>query len=244
MRKALSLALLVASTAIGYTAPGDAGAPASLSTFFKPGAAFQDRNADGVVDFVDARIVLPERPSAADIAAAANVAARLGYETTAMNLPLAPPKRSEREGGQAGDGAATVFVGAKSLAQAGTTADAIGAGTLKAGDGVVAAFTASGKPAVAILGGDDDGLSAASVMFAGHLPKVWDQKSPDVDAVADDVKQFLAGKGVTAASVTVPVVHVRHGGDGVERVVALVQLANGGDVMKAQVALNQFKATS
>jgi hypothetical protein len=79
-------------------------------------------------------------------------------------------------------------------------------------------------------------------MFAGHLPKVWDQKSPDIDAVADEVKQFLAGKGVTAVSVIVPVVQVRHGGDGVERVVALVQLANS-DLMKAQVALNQFKAT-
>jgi len=246
MRKALSLALLVASTAIGYTAPADVVAPASLSAFFKTGAAFQDRNADGIVDFVDARIVLPDRPSATDVAAAANVAARLGYETTAMNLPVARGDAARGDGArafQASDTAAAIFVGAKSLAQAGVTAEAIGAGTLKAGDGVVAAFTASGKPAVAILGGDDDGLSAASVMFAGHLPKVWDQKSPDIDAVADEVKQFLAGKGVTAVAVTVPVVHVRHGGDGVERVVALVQLANGGDVMKAQVALNQFKAT-
>src|SRR4029079_2321180 len=241
MRKALALALLVASTAIGYTAPADVVAPASLSTFFKPGAAFQDRNGDGVVDFVDARIVLPERTSASDVAAAANVAARLGYETTAMNLPVAGAEGARAF--QESDTAATIFVGSRSLAQGGLSVESTGAGTLKPGDGAVAAFTASGKPAVAILGGDDDGLSAASVMFAGHLPKLWDQKSPDIDAVADEVKQFLAGKGVTAVAVTVPVVHVRHGGDGVERVVALVQLANGGDVMKAQVALNQFKAT-
>src|SRR3954469_7048900 len=241
MRTVLPLALLVASTAIGFTAPGDVVAPASLSAFFKPGVAFQDRNADGVVDFVDARIVLPERPSATDVAAAANVAARLGYETTAMNLPVARAEGARAF--QASDADATIFIGSKSLASAGITAEAIGAGTLKPGDGVVAAFTTAGKPAVAILGGDDDGLSAASGMFAWHLPKVWDQKSPDVDTVADEVKQFLAGKGVNAASVTIPVVHVRNGGDGVERVVALVQLASGGDVMKAQVALNQFKAT-
>src|SRR4051794_12505232 len=245
MRTVLPLALLVASTAIGFTAPGEVVAPASLSAFFKPGVAFQDRNGDGVVDFVDARIVLPERPSATDVAAAANVAARLGYETTAMNLPVARLEGARPEGARAFQASAdaTIFIGSKSLAQAGITAEAIGAGTLKPGDGVVAAFTTAGKPAVAILGGDDDGLSAASVMFAGHLPKVWDQKSPDVDTVADEVRQFLAGKGVNAASVTIPVVHVRNGGDGVERVVALVQLASGGDVMKAQVALNQFKAT-
>jgi len=71
MNRVLLLLLIVASAGgAGRTAPGDVVAPASLSTFFKPGAAFQDRNADGVVDFVDARIVLSERPSAADIAAA------------------------------------------------------------------------------------------------------------------------------------------------------------------------------
>ena len=178
-RLLLFLAIAASAGVVGRTAPADAIAPASLSTFFKPGAAFQDRNGDGVVDFVDARIVLPERPSATDVAAGANVAARLGYETTAMNLPVAR---------QPGDSAATIFVGGKSLAQAGVSADAIGAGTLKPGDGVVAAFTAAGKPAVAILGGDDDGLSAASVMFAGHLPKLWDQKSPDVETVGDEVE--------------------------------------------------------
>src|SRR5262249_44333871 len=80
-------------------------------------------------------------------------------------------------------------------------------------------------------------------MVAGQLPNLWDQKGPNADTVAEDVAQFLAGKGVTASSTSVPVVYVRAGGDGVEHVVAVVQLANGGDLVKAQVALNQFKAT-
>ncbi len=57
-----------------------------LATLFAPGAILQDRNGDDVVDFVDARIVVGERPAAADIAAAADVAARLGFETTALDL--------------------------------------------------------------------------------------------------------------------------------------------------------------
>src|SRR5262245_3685280 len=77
MRKLLFLGIALASVAVGHTAPGDAAAPASFSSFFKPGAALQDRNGDGVVDFVDARIVLAERPSTAEVAAAAAVAARL-----------------------------------------------------------------------------------------------------------------------------------------------------------------------
>src|ERR1700704_4388168 len=57
-----------------------------------------------------------------------------------------------------------------------------------------------GKPAVAVLGGDDDGLSAAAVMLAGHLPHVWDQKGPNTDEIADDAREFLAAKGVAVSS--------------------------------------------
>src|SRR5438067_12775024 len=59
-----------------------------LSAFFRPGVVFLDTNEDGAVDFVNARIVLPVHPSAAELAAAADVAARLGFETSAMDLPL------------------------------------------------------------------------------------------------------------------------------------------------------------
>src|SRR2546429_7902971 len=59
-----------------------------LSDFFRPGVVFLDTNEDGAVDFVNARIVLPAHPSAAELAAAADVAARLGFETSAMDLPL------------------------------------------------------------------------------------------------------------------------------------------------------------
>ena len=127
------------------------------------------------------------------------------------------------------------------------TLESIGAAGLKPGDGVVTAFTLSGRPAVAVLGGDEAGLTAASVMLAGHLPYVWDQKGPTTDKIADDVKQFLAGKGLTPSSAVAHAVFVRAGAnaaDRADRVVVALQMANGGDVIKGQVALNQFKATS
>src|SRR5439155_20425920 len=122
--------------------------------------------------------------------------------------------------------------------------DSIGATGLKAGDGVVVAFTVSGKPAVAVLGGDDDGVNAAAVMLAGHLPLVWDQKGPAVDKVADDAREFLSGKGVNVSSAAASAIHVRHNVDGADRIVATLQMPNGGDLVKALVALNQFKATT
>jgi hypothetical protein len=112
-------------------------APASLSEFFTPGVIFQDRNNDGVIDFVAAQIRLSDHPTPAEIAAASDVAARLGFETSAMNLPIVFPKPDTPTDS---DGS-VIFVGAKSLAGSGVSADAIGGAGMKPGDGLVAAFS-------------------------------------------------------------------------------------------------------
>ena len=225
---------VVLAGAVGRTAPADTAA-ASLSEFFTPGIVFQDRNSDGAVDFVDARLVLGEQPSSAELAAAADVAARLGFETSAMDIPLVRLQPSETSG-------ATIFIGAKALARAGVSLETIGGPGLKAGEGLVSAFTLAGRPAVAVVG-DDGGLSSAAVMLGGHLPFIWDQKSVTTDKVASDVKEFLSGKGVTAASALASSVLVRDQIDGVERLVIEAQMATAGDLVKAQVALLQLKAT-
>ena len=258
--------LLLPAIALAFICPlagaarrADPPAPsAALSDLFKSGTALQDRNGDGFVDFVDARIVLPEHPAAGELAAAADVAARLGFETSAMNLPVVrlpvprpaegKPDTTDTAGssrtGPAEGLAPQIFIGAKSLAGSGVSADTIGGAGLKPGDGLVAAFTVSGRPAVAVLGADESGIGAAAVMLAGHLPYVWDQKGPTTDKIAGEVKQFLAGKGMTPASAVATAVYVRRNTDGADRLVVDLQMANFGDVVKAQVALNQFKATS
>jgi hypothetical protein len=48
----------------------------------------EDRNHDGVADFLNTRIYVADVPSARDLAAAANIAARLAFETTSINLPV------------------------------------------------------------------------------------------------------------------------------------------------------------
>ena len=178
------LIAIVLAGAVGRTAPGDAVSPAALGDLFKPGGALQDRNGDGAIDFVDARIVLADEPTAGELAAAADVAARLGYETSAMNLPV--PR-----GASADDAAFSIYIGAKALAQAGASADAIGVGALKGGDGAVASFVSGGRRGVALVGGDEAGLESAAVMLGGHLPYVGDQKSATTDKIADEVRQAL-----------------------------------------------------
>src|SRR5206468_6289190 len=247
----------------------------SLSEFFKPGVVFQDRNGDGAVDFVNARIVLPENPTASELSAAADVAARLGFETSAMDLPVVrlmrdavrlKPDTTGVPGAAAstqtsvGSGfsrtaptqspvvsgfsrtAPAIFIGARSLTGTGVTPSALGGATLRAGEGVVAAFSWSGQPAIALLG-DDDGLEAAAVMLGGRLPYVWDQKSANIATLAGEAREYLNAKGITAVSSVTSAVTVRRGAGGVERALVDLQMAKSGDVIKAQVALNHLKAT-
>src|SRR6266536_3247777 len=206
------LVIVASSGAVGRSAPADvAPPPAALADFFKPGVVWQDRNGDGAVDFVDARIVLPEQPTSGELAAAADVAARLGFETSAMDLPMVrlKPDLTKTQSDTPHATGASIFIGSKSLAQAGVSLDAIGAAGLKAGEGLVTAFSLAGRPAVAVLGGDEVGLSVSAVMLAGHLPFVWDQKSVTMDKIAGDAKEFLSGKGVNAASSVAHSIFVR-----------------------------------
>lgn len=95
VRRSCSLLLttmLCALTAASPTLAQEDGAgtsPAGLEGLFEIGRVFQDRNGDDFVDFVATGIILGEDRSDAELAAAIDVAARLGFETMAMNLPLA-----------------------------------------------------------------------------------------------------------------------------------------------------------
>src|SRR5690554_626385 len=59
-----------------------------ISDLFKYGYLLVDSNSDSLIDVVNGKIVIPKQPTEAEIIAAANIAARLGYETTAMDLDL------------------------------------------------------------------------------------------------------------------------------------------------------------
>ena len=85
---------------MGLAASFDAGAPASaaaqtaqgpsdLATMFELGHLVLDTNGDSVPDLVNASLVLGDSPSVTATAAAAEIAARLGFETMAMDLPIA-----------------------------------------------------------------------------------------------------------------------------------------------------------
>ena len=62
--------------------------PLDLATLFDFGHLLLDENGDSVPDRLGATLVLAPEPTTAERVAAAEIAARLGFETMALDLPL------------------------------------------------------------------------------------------------------------------------------------------------------------
>ena len=213
-----------------------AGAGFGLGSLFDLAAGVvRDTNDDGLADQVVARVILPAAPTDAEIEAAVNLAARLGYETTALSLPLVLRDRDVTAGK---DIVLPILVGAGNH----FVKEAVSRGTLdvsglQPGQGLVATVASplGGPHGIAIVGADDEGTLAAALQVAARLPRAWSMSGLQLPAVAGHVADVLRGRGVVAqTSIVALVVDRERRGLASVRVRAEV---TAGDVSRAAEAL-------
>lgn len=138
-----------------------------LESLYRIGAALADENGDGFPDRLRAAVGLPDSPTEAEVAAGIGVAARLGLETMALDLPLpaeAPVMiRIERAaaGLPAGRGAVRLDAGA------------------------------DGGATVTVRGGDEAGLRAAAGWLSGRSPLVFRAGGAALADIADHIGEVL-----------------------------------------------------
>ncbi|MGI9629300.1 MAG: hypothetical protein ACR2QM_20940, partial [Longimicrobiales bacterium] len=179
----IALGLLVLAPlapGIGLEAAGQTLETLDLATLFEPGNLVVDENGDGVPDQLGATILLPPSPSDVELAAASEIAARLGFETMALDLPL----RTERRDMDVG-----ILIGSRALAAEGLDADAFRA--LATGGAAVATLESRGARWLAVLGETDQELMRAARFLAGALPHTESLSSPSLADVAGGVAQWL-----------------------------------------------------
>jgi hypothetical protein len=85
---ASSLTVFAADQPQAKPAQPPAPAPSLLEDAFHTGILLRDTNGDSIADAVCAHIVVPDAPNEGENTAAANLAARLGYETSGITLPI------------------------------------------------------------------------------------------------------------------------------------------------------------
>jgi len=248
MRAAPSLAvaaLVSGSPSIAYAArqaaqdtTGSASAAArDLRAAFAIGYLVEDRNGDGVADFVPARIVIPSEPAEAEAAAAANVAARLGYETSAANLGLLTGPAATYD-------LPVVLIGRRAFDDLASPADA---GELAPGQGSVSWIEPDARfraGAVLIDGYDASGLLAATDYFAGRYPGVWAVDGPSIADAADRVDRFLRQRDIEPDRIAVQHAVLDAARLGMIRLVAAVEFADSADRAAARAALESQTASA
>ncbi len=172
---AVAVAGLLAA-AFAFQTPAPPAAAGRVADPFATGWMLSDTNGDGIADFVQGKIVVPAQPTAAQNAAAANLAARVAYGSTGLTPPLVIAAASD-----AGDGP-RIFVG-------------------KAVDGVVlekeegAVFAVEGN--LAVFANDDAGFEAAGEAYSARAPYQWRVQGDRLSAIAAAVGENVELAGVT-----------------------------------------------
>ena len=172
--------------------------PEGLASVFERGPILQDRNGDNQVDFVSARLILPDNPTSEDVAAAVAVAARLGLETSGLSFPLAF-RSSDMNDPQDGDPMAIV-IGTDNARLPEAVAERIS--QLEPGQGAVTFSNGT----VFIAGKDAAGTQAAGEAFAERSPYLWNiigrSEGDTYQKVASDLVEFLNEEGVQVSAVS------------------------------------------
>ena len=232
-----AVAALLLATPWGASAQDAAASivpPSDIRDVFATGYMLEDRNGDQVVDFVNVRILLPSAPGEAHVTAAANLAARLGYETSAMNLGL-----TETGGGGTGRFDVPVILIGES---AGGVDETPGGPTarLAPGQGAISflpeseRFTRGG---IRITGYDATGLIAAADYASGRYPSVWGIEGDSFSDVAERISTFLEQRDVQVDRLTLDRIVVDATRLGVRRLVATISVTDSTSFARAEAAL-------
>ena len=151
-----------------------------LATLFDQGHLVTDENGDGVPDGLGATLVLPPQPTDFELAAAAEVSARLGFETSALDLPLGRGVRT---------GAIAILIGEGAFATAGLSTESV-LGSAVEGP-TVAAGESDGQRWLALVGRTGEELVEAARLLAGSLPHTRTLSDPTLAEVGEDVARWL-----------------------------------------------------
>src|SRR5438874_2135585 len=231
LRRILSIAAAAAlglfSLIIRGPVHADSRVPQSLTALVGPQSLVRDTNGDGLADTVAARIVVPASPALADVEAATNLAARLGYETTALTLPLVV---RDADVAQPASIAVPILVGRTNrFVQRLIDAKTIDVSSLKPGQGLIAAVPSplGGGDGLIVVGGDDEGTLNAGVELAARLPRVWGMNGITLPAIEEQTVRHLRAHGVTAGGAAIHSMVVDSDRRGIARVAMRVQVGDG-----------------
>ncbi|HOW86585.1 MAG TPA: M14 family metallopeptidase [Candidatus Aminicenantes bacterium] len=197
-------ALLAACAALALVPAVLAGTD-SLSRLFKPGQAVLDLDGDGFPEKPALAVIVPDKPTPAELALAADIAARTNFESLAVDFGLV-----RRESDLAGVPAASipVFVGGRLTAVREALRDrSLTPADLAPNQGRIVLFERAGRASIACLAGSDETLLRTGRAFFLRWPYFWEiwgrEAGATYEALEKDLAAFLAAAGLESRAAIV-----------------------------------------
>ncbi len=187
----ITILLLVSSASVSADV-------SSLSHLFLPGNGLKDTDGDGLVDKVTLAIIIPDNPTATELAIAADIAARANFESLAQDFGLVK-RESEVPNIERLENAILIGMNVKWLRDAVRGKD-IAVPELGPTQGYVGIYTTKTQSGLLLVAGSDDALLKTGRAFFLRWPYLWDvwgrAEGATYDKVEKDVTQYLSGEGV------------------------------------------------
>jgi len=199
--------------------------PGLESLFNLANGVVRDTNGDGVPDAVAARVIVPGKPSREDVTGATTIAGRLGYETSALTLPIVIRDTDVTQPGGVGF---PILIGRENqFVKRLVAQDAIDLKLLKPGQGLVAMVRSplGGPDGVVAVGSDDDGTLAAATELGARLPRLWTMTGGTLGTATEGATKYLQSRGIIASKASVPSLVVDSDRRGIAELTLRIQLS-------------------
>ncbi|WP_234572873.1 M14 family metallopeptidase [Rhodohalobacter sp. 614A] len=193
-----------------------------LSGIFSPGYMLFDTTSDSLIDKVNGKLILPDKPTEAQIIAASNIAARIGFETTAMDLDLV----RFQNGYSAKEGEIAIWIDP----DANSTSLAPGQGFIQLKDSDLS-----------VKGYDATGLLAASNYLSGMYPAVDGNSNYDLEGFKKKILTLLGDKEIEFEDILFDKMIVSSGKKGITKMFATI--TGSGDIFEEEYQLSSDERT-
>jgi hypothetical protein len=186
---------VVAATTLTAAAQAKPATTSLLEDAFHAGTLLRDTNNDNIADAVCAHIIVPATPDEGTNTAAANLAARLGYETSGITLPIVTTATNAAAfKAQCTPQAISLWVGAAAVPSAQSTELEALRAQLQLGEGGVFIL----NNGLAFVGADALGLLAATNAYAARAPYQWSIPGPKLNTLAEAINEKLSAAKLSA----------------------------------------------
>lgn len=171
-----------------------------VENIFTTGYLFQDLNHDSVIDSISSTIILPESPSETEMTCAANIGARLGYETSALDFDILDIGPDIKE---FYDIPVIIISSEYTFFTKNRIASLIRKIRLTPGQGAIVFMLPNDtfqKGGILVSGYDDSGLLAASDYFSGRYPALWNLENNTFSDLVDKFMDFFDQEAIPVST--------------------------------------------